>query len=240
MFVPAFVSYSASNENLVASVLPPITEKGVAAGWGANMMYPPLPFLGGQIPIGAPWFVKFANSTMIFSPNKIDIVLEGIFLENGGQESESLRTAVDYLLAVKKKCQLLDATRIAYAPTLGLDEDDSFSVDGYFDKLVSIPFMGGVSKTDFLLTMNHPMRKTFGNKQDIWVNFLFKINEGSRTQKETIGEGEEEIKQYRCVIMEMDINTKDGNINYSDDDVWGFYNNVLYWKEDLFNSLVNI
>ena len=60
IFVPAFVSYSASNEILVASVLPPITEKGVA-GWGPNMMCPPMPFAGGQIPTGAPWFVKFGN-----------------------------------------------------------------------------------------------------------------------------------------------------------------------------------
>ena len=238
MFVPAFVSYSASNENLVTSVLPSITGKGIA-GWMPNMIYPSQPMpLDGQIPVGTPWFVKFGNYTMVFLPNKIDVIMEGNFLENESQEKESMMTAVNYLLAVKEKCQLLDATRIAYAPTMGLDEDDTFSVDTYFDKLVSIPCMKGTAKTDFMLTMNRPLRKSFGNQQDMWINFLFKINEGNRTKKEMVDGKEGEVKQYRCAIIEMDINTKEGNVSYTDDDVRAFYQNVLSWKTELYNNLM--
>lgn len=189
-----------------------------------------------QIPQNVPWFIIVHGIKVEFMANKIDIVSD-TFITNKDAEITRLQELVVFFKKINETISIGSITRMAYAPSFGLEGDDEKSVDEYWKSIIKIPDLPDSSKQEKILRYNTLTKINFDKYKDVKINRVITISEGQRKEtKTTSNDGIVDSKTIECVIISIDINTSGTTGNYSIDAVDMFCKNA----QDMGHELLEI
>lgn len=179
-----------------------------------------------QIPQNGPWFIIVHGIKVEFIANKIDIVSD-TFITNKDAEIARLQELVGLLRKINEIISIGGITRMAYAPSFGLEGDKEKSVDDYWKSIIKISDLPDSSKQEKMLRYNTLTKINFDKYNDVEINRVITISEGQRKETNTTSNGDiVNSKTIECVIISIDINTSGMTGNYSIDAVDMFCKNA--------------
>ncbi len=214
VFTNSFIGYSKAYEQELSSKLINIEEVGMLQPNFAVMVGPQQIISPNQVPQNAPWFIKVHGIKVEFMPNKIDIVSD-LFVKTEKDEIFRLNELTDLLTRINAIISIGSITRMAYAPSFGLEGEDSMSVNDYWRYIIRIPDLPNAHKQERMIRYNTICEQKFGEYPNTTVNRVITISEGQRTEIKTTPEGKVDSKTIECVIISIDINTSGITGNYS-------------------------
>lgn len=180
---------------------------------------------------GLPWVVMLKNQDLPiliqFAGNKMDVVSQ-VNIEAEDHEvivAHKLRDTA--FIAVDTLC-INNVVRMAYAPTIGID--NSPAIDEYFNQKIQLPIIEKLGVSDISLKMNTPVKVELAGKE-VDTNRSIKISTGLKKENSS----QDEIK---CVIVELDINTKGENNEFSKEDITEFIDKALPMRQPLIQSIL--
>lgn len=227
VFTNSFIGYSENYKNALIAKFGDASEFGALQPNFALMVGPQQIVNPNQIPQGSPWFVKTDGVRVELMPNKIDVVSD-FFVENEKHELERLGKLTTILSQINGAIPIGCITRIAYAPSWGLEESAELdSVESFWETAIGIPNTEDSHKQDKTIRYNTLCNMTFGSHSDVSVNRVVTITEGQRTEtRKNANNSFVESNTIKCVIASFDINTNGISGNYSTDDVNSFCQNA--------------
>lgn len=213
VFTNSFIGYSDAYKQELSSKLTNIEEVGILQPNFALMVGPQQIISPNQMPQNAPWFIKVHGIKVEFMPNKIDVVSD-LFVETKEDEISRLNELTELLARINAIISIGSITRMAYAPSFGLEGEDGMSVNDYWSSIIRIPDMANSRKQERMIRYNTICRQNFGEYSNVIVNRVITISEGQRTETKTTPEGKVDSKTIECVIISIDINTSGITGNY--------------------------
>lgn len=215
VFTNSFIGYSDTYEQELRSKFTTDVENiGMLQPNLAVMVGPQQIISQNQIPQNYPWFIIVNGIKVEFMPNKIDVVSD-VFITTMEHEKTRLNELINLLNQINGIISIGSITRMAYAPSLGLEGENGISVDEYWKSIIRIQDLTGSSKQEKMLRYNTPCKKSFGSYHDIVINRVVTISEGQRKETKTASDGMVNSKTIECVIISIDINTRGITGNYS-------------------------
>ncbi|NPD90902.1 hypothetical protein [Xylanibacter muris] len=238
VFTNSFIGYSDTRKDIIISKLGNIGEVGVLQP-NFVMVGPQQIISPNQIPLNAPWFVRYRDIRIEFQPNKIDIV-SGLFINTEEDEKKRVNELTELLKGINEAISIGSITRMAYSPSLGLESVDDNSIAGYWNSIIGIPDLPNSYKQEKAIRYNAPCEQDLGMHQSLKINRVVTITEGQRTEAKTNPtNGKIENKTIECVIVSIDINTHGIDGNYSIDDVNAFCSKALTLERELIAVINN-
>lgn len=242
VFTNSFIGYSDTYEQKLRSKFTTKVENiGMLQPNFAVMVGPQQIISPNQIPQNSPWFIIIEGIKVEFMPNKIDIVSD--FITTAESENTRLNELINLLDQINRTLpDLIDnnITRIAYAPSFGLEGENGMSVDEYWKSIIQIPDLANSSIQEKMLRYNTLCKKSFDNYQDTLINRVVTISEGQRKETKTTPNGIVS-KTIECVIISIDINTSTkGFITYSISAVNKFCTIAQVMGKELLQKLIGL
>lgn len=236
VFTNSFIGYSDTYKELLASLLGNIEEMG--------MLQPNFPMMAGpqqiispnQIPPHAPWFIKVRGIRVELQPYKIDIVSDK-FINTEEEEIARMNELVKLLIDINQTISIGSITRIAYAPSLGLESVDETSVGCYWKSIIGISDLADSRKREQMVRYNVPCKLDFGEYNNLEINRVVTITEGQRTKTKTSSDGKVANEVIECVIVSIDVNTNGTDGNYSIETVNAFCHKAQIMGRELLNVI---
>lgn len=214
VFTNSFIGYSDNYEQELRSNFDDIDDIGVLQPNLAIMISPQQIISPNQIPQNAAWFIKICDIKVEFLPNKIDIVSD-LFINSEKDEITRLNQLTKLLININKIISIGSITRIAYAPSFGLEYEDTISIDNHWKSIINIPDIGNSCKQEKMVRYNTQCKQDFCKYKNIIVNRVVTISEGQRVERRNTPKGEVNNKRIECMIVSLDINTSGNTGNYS-------------------------
>lgn len=222
IFSNSFIGYSDTRKNIIVSKLGNVEDMGMLQPNFSVMFGPQQIISPNQIPPNAPWFVNIHGIRIEFQPNKIDIV-SNKFVNTKEEECLRLDELTKLLKEINEAIPVGSITRIAYAPSAGLESTDEISVSDFWKSIIGIPDLPDSNKQEKMIRYNTPYKQSFGGYQDLTINRVVTITEGTRTETNTESQNDKtENRTIDCVIVSIDINTHGNEGNFSTDEVKAF------------------
>lgn len=180
---------------------------------------------------GLPWVVMLKKQDIPiliqFAGNKMDVVSQ-VNLDAEDLEVIVVQKLRDTaFMAIDTLC-INNVVRMAYAPTIGID--DSPAIDEYFNQKIQLPIIENIGVSDISLKINSPVKFELDGKE-VDTNRSIKISTGLKKENNS----QDEIK---CVIVELDINTKGENNEFGKDDITEFIKKALSMRQPLIQSIL--
>lgn len=239
IFTNSFIGYSDKYKDELISKLGNIEEMGMLQPNFAVMVGPQQIISPNQIPQGAPWFIKVRGIRVELQPNKIDIISEQ-FINTAEKEITRMNELTELLIQINNIISIGSITRMAYAPSLGLESIDGTSIKSYWDSIIGIPDLSDSHKQEKMIRYNSTCNQNIDNHQNIAINRVVTITEGQRTETKTDPiNGKVENRIIECVIVSIDVNTKGIDGNYTTNNVNTFCQNAQILGRELLN-VINI
>lgn len=220
VFTNSYSGYSDSYKDILNSKFGGSCECGALQPNLAFMLGPQQIVNPNQIPQGAPWFIKMGGIRIEFQPNKIDVVSDLFIVEEDKEKTRILELG-SILSRVNEVLPIGCITRIAYAPSWGLESEDGASVTDYWNSVIGISDMSGSIKQERMLRYNTPCKIDFGSHTNVDINRVVTLSEGVRTETPVAATKDNlpTSRSLECVIVTIDINTNGVNGVYTMDDV---------------------
>lgn len=220
VFTNAFIGYSETNKQDLNSNLGNIKEIGMSQPNFSIMFGPQQIISPNQIPLNSPWFIKIHDEQNMhdpikveFMPNKIDIISES-FISSEIDEVTQLERMIDLLVKINQTISIGSITRIAYAPSFGLESENGAPVNNYWTSIINIPDLDNSRKQETMVRYNTICKLDFKNYKNVATNRVITISEGQRTETKTNQNGSVDSKTIECVIVSVDINTSGNTGNF--------------------------
>lgn len=229
VFTNSFIGYSDTHKNRLVSKLGSVEETGILQPDFAVMLGPQQIISSSQIPQNAPWFIKTRGVKVAFQPGKIDVISD-TFINTIEEESNRINELTRLLTQINEAISIGNITRMAYAPSLGLESDND-ELNSFWNSLIGIVDLDGSPKREKMIRYNIPCQ------DNGLINRVVTITEGQRA--ETISaDNKIENKTMECVIVSIDINTHGNDGCFSTDDVNIFCTKAQKMKEEIL-SVIN-
>lgn len=237
VFTNSFIGYSDTYKQELSSNLINIEELGMLQPNFAVMVGPQQIISPDQVPQNAPWFIKVRGIKVEFMPNKIDIVSDS-FIETEEDEISRLNELTELLTQINAIISIGSITRMAYAPSFGLEGGDGMYVNDYWKSIIRIPDLANSRKQERMIRYNTICEQKFDEYPNAMVNRVITISEGQRTETKTTPEGKVDSKTIECVIVSIDINTSGITGNYSISTVDEFCKKAQIMGRDLLAVII--
>ena len=236
VFTNSFIGYSEGNIQILKSKFSNIESIGqlpfnFSVSFGTPQNSSP-----NQIQPGVPWFIKINGAKIDFTPNKIE-VLSDVFVTPGEDEIRRMNELIDILTEFDNLISIGNITRMAYAPSFGLEGENEDSVDIYWTSIINIPNLNSYHSQERMVRYNTRSTLNICENDNVLINIVITISDGQRTERRTDQNGEIDSKTIECVIVSVDINTNGYTGNFLINHVREFCQNAQMIGFELFNSI---
>lgn len=238
VFTNSFIGYSDTYKQELSSKLINVEEVGMLQPNLAVMVGPQQIVSPNQVPQNAPWFIRVQGIKVEFMPNKIDLVSDS-FVKPNKDEISHLSKLTKLLVQINETIPIGSITRIAYAPSFGLEDGNGVSVSEYWKSIIRIPDFDDSHTQERMVRYNTICNQNFGDYRNVKINRVITISEGQRIETKTTPEGKVDSKTIECVIVSIDINTNGNTGNYFIDAVDAFCKKAQAMGKDLIAAINN-
>lgn len=213
VFTNSFIGYSDTYKQELNTKLGNIKEIGTLQPNFSIMFGPQQIISQNQIPQNSTWFIRIHDEQNMcdpikveFIPNKIDIISES-FISSEEDEIIQIKRMTDLLAKINHIISIGSITRIAYAPSFGLESENGVPLNNYWKSIINISDLNNSSKQEMMVRYNTICKLDFENYNDVVTNRVITISEGQRTETKTNQNGVIDSRTIECVIVSIDINT---------------------------------
>lgn len=234
IFIQQNIGYTPDNASRFGGKL-------MSGGKVVGVPQPGVPFngLNPNLPqFGMPWriFSKNANGgeyNIVFSPGKIDVVLNFETPYGGDTEEEFCKYCIEKFAAILDELPGGSVQRIAYAPLYGMVYEDLSVQSAIWTKILKHTVYDGIPYRDINLQYLVKKEITFG-ENTIQMNLLQNIFDGYNTVSQ---DGQQKLN--KAVLFQLDINSiPEQTLSLDKEGVSAFFDNVTITKNEIVDNVI--